>query len=57
MEDKIRMYLELQLLKCGEYMNQLLNMNSSGVRDGVNLFYTIHPSKLTAWYELNKTLH
>lgn len=57
MEDKICMYLELQLLKCGHYMNQLLNMNSSGVRDGVNLFYTTHLSKLTAWKELNKTLH
>jgi len=49
MENIIFMYLELQLLKCGQYMNQLLNMNSPGVRDGVNLFYTTHLSKLTAW--------
>ena len=49
MEDKICMYLELLLLKCGQYMNQLLNMNSSDVRGGVNLFHTTHLSKLTVW--------
>ena len=45
MEDKICMYLELQLLKCGQYINQLLNMNSSGGSNGVNLFDTINPLK------------
>jgi hypothetical protein len=48
MEDNICKCLELQLLKCGQYMKQLLNMNSSGGSDGVNLFDTIHLSKLTA---------